>query len=236
VVNKYINADEAQNKLRNSRVSFAVIRTLLSLYARKIVNLDAEGIKLSRDKDTFVIGYFQSTSKVTHTEISSIKSILRIKDRDDDSNPPIPKSSEHNILGVHVRRGDYAQNENFGILAIDYYQRALSLIESKQDIHSVRIFSEEELTDQDLIKLFSRKYPLEIFTKRDIPSELATLQKMGECDMLISANSTFSWWGASLIHDQNNVFVPVPWFKSNASFEPPIPEGWNKIEANFICS
>jgi hypothetical protein len=233
IVKRYINTAGVQNKIINPRAIPAIIRFLLSLYAGKCVNLDAEGNKRLGSRDTFVIGYFQSEPKTSQLDILSIRNILKIIDKTVDSNLKVSPTMNNKVLGVHIRRGDYAQNENFGILGIGYYSRSLNLIEHKFQIDRVWIFVEEELQDQAVIELFSSDYPVEIITKQDIPSELATLQKMAECDVFISANSTFSWWGANLIFNQQNVFAPIPWFKSNPNFEPPIPESWNKVEAEF---
>jgi hypothetical protein len=226
-----ISARVTRSKLSSEKNYFGLSMTwiFLCIYFRKFLMLDFEGKKHGRLNSGVIAGYFQSNISFTTLMIDSVRKILIYE------NPAIDTNAERkkNVLGIHIRNGDYKNNPNFGILNLLYYQRAIGIISNEIKIDIVRIFAEEKDYSKALCNFLRDKFPIEIVTKYEVASELETIQKMAECDAFIMANSTFSWWGGLLISDQTKVFFPSPWFKSNPGFEPSVSPNWRKVEALF---
>jgi hypothetical protein len=230
---RYLNQRDLHKGSLVQKFTPIVLRVLVSIQFFRIVSLDIEGRSISKSRQNIVLGYFQNYRSFDQLGVNRITSILRNTkiSKNSASTPTIEKTGV--VLGVHIRQGDYAGNPDFGILDREYYANALARVERQVKLDQVWIFAEENSIDTTLISLFSEKYLVSIISDREIPSEIATLQKMGECDAFIMANSTFSWWGATLICNQDNVFVPTPWFKSNPEFEPAISPDWIQVRSSF---
>lgn len=138
-------------------------------------------------------------------------------------------------IGIHVRRGDYVKNhsESFGVLDEAFYDRGTQEILKRtqgknykffvfsndaewcrntfRDLNPVFFFSNGSVSDQDIEDFFL----------------------MIECDMLLIANSTFSWWAAYL-SNSDNIFYPTPFTKAEISrINDVIPEWWIPVSASF---
>lgn len=209
------------------------LRALMSIQRLRIVSLDIEGRSISKSRHKIVLGYFQNYRSFNQLGVNRITHILQNSKISNESSSTLTIEKTGVVLGVHIRQGDYAANPNFGILDREYYANALARVEKRLNLNQVWIFGEKDSLDMNLVSLFSEKYLVSIISDREISSEIATLQKMGECDALIIANSTFSWWGATLIANQENVFIPTPWFKSNSAYEPTISPNWIQVGSSF---
>jgi hypothetical protein len=230
---RYLNQGNSYEGGLAHKFTPAVLRVLVSIQLFRNVSLDIEGKSTSESRHKVVLGYFQNYRSFDELGVNRITGILRnskvsIKSA---STPAIEKTGV--VLGVHIRQGDYVSNSNFGILDGEYYANALARVEKQMNLNQIWIFAEENSLDTTLISLFSEKYLVSVISDLEISSEIATLQKMGECDAFIMANSTFSWWGATLVSNQDNVFVPTPWFKSNPEFEPAISPDWIQVRSTF---
>ena len=108
---------------------------------------------------------------------------------------------------LHVRRGDYLGLSHIHcVLTIDYYARAVELIDAKKivvvsdDIAWVR---EQELFKGERFLIVERL------------NELETLALMSLCKRGVCSNSTFSWWGAFLgAGSRGKVVVPERWINT----------------------
>jgi hypothetical protein len=127
----------------------------------------------------------------------------------------LEKKLNGNVLGIHVRRGDFKQNrETFGVLSEQYYVNIFRKLDFKK-FDSIVIFSDE--TDWCRNLNLGNNRPL-IIGSRELESTLETHWLMGQCDTLICANSTFSLTSAYL-WEVSNVVVP-----RNIYFDPNIIE------------
>lgn len=122
---------------------------------------------------------------------------------------------ESNAVSVHVRRGDYVSNKvtmkNHGVCGLDYYLKAIELLEKKYDNLVFYIFSD----DSEWARAnFRSDLQRELFFVGDINSERPyfDLELMKNCKHNIIANSTFSWWAAWLNKNQfKTVICPQNW-------------------------
>jgi hypothetical protein len=112
------------------------------------------------------------------------------------------------VAFLHVRRGDYMGVSHIHyVQTIDYYSRALGLIDAK----SIIVISDDIdwVRQQELFKGGR-------FIIVDGLNELETLALMSLCKSAVCSNSTFSWWGAFLgAHGcRGKVMVPERWINT----------------------
>lgn len=124
-----------------------------------------------------------------------------------------PKS---NRVGIHLRFGDYKDWSIFGIkdtvLPLTYYLKAFAIIENIIQPQYF-IFSDDVVSAQHLMDQTGRKYI--ILSKGSLIEDFST---MISCSHFILSASSFSWWAAKLIKNENKVLIaPEFWlgFKSN---------------------
>lgn len=135
-------------------------------------------------------------------------------------------------VSMHIRRGDMINNPEVnrvhGHCNLEYYLRAISLIQSRYTDVKYFIFSDD----------------LE-WCKANLPSELNLvfvegnsgdqaywdIQLMRNCHHHIIANSSFSWWGAWLNSSQEKtVIAPIKWFaQSPHQTDDLIPSSWIRL-------
>jgi hypothetical protein len=132
-------------------------------------------------------------------------------------------------VSLHVRRGDYVSNPTtqqfHGCCSIDYYNRAISLIEEKVDDPSFFIFSDDLPWAKENLEIPGEK----IFVAHNGPErECFDLWLMSLCQHHIVANSSFSWWGAWLGQDAEKIVIaPRRWALSESFDTSDItPDSW----------
>lgn len=115
-----------------------------------------------------------------------------------------------NSVGIHVRRGDYLTEKLYkGICDIDYYERAMGLIENKIKSPVYYVFSNDlEWCRNNIAKMTQQKC---IFVKNEGKYSYLDMYLMTLCKNLIIANSSFSWWAAYLNASQNVIVSPHKW-------------------------
>ncbi|MFH0892344.1 MAG: alpha-1,2-fucosyltransferase [Candidatus Falkowbacteria bacterium] len=120
--------------------------------------------------------------------------------------------AEHNSVSLHIRRGDYVQNQKtnqkYGTCSLDYYHQAINHI--TKIIHNPRffIFSDDIQWVKDNLKVKNCEY-----IDHDASKNYVDLILMSRCKHNIIANSSFSWWGAWLnSNPQKIIIAPKKWF------------------------
>ena len=140
-----------------------------------------------------LFGFFQSEKYfIEHKNL--IKDLLT---------PTLEHSTKENLCGIHVRRGDYVNNPAYVNLDMDYYNKAMSAINSSKYI----IFSD----DINWCKNNFKGSKFSFSESNDPVTDLALMAK--KCEHIIMANSSFSWWGAYLNNNDNKkIIAPKNWF------------------------
>jgi hypothetical protein len=97
---------------------------------------------------------------------------------------------------VHIRRGDNIRSmESMGILDLNYYEKAISLIR-KCKAGSLKFIG---ITDDFLgAKKISEELGLDLLLGPSQISSWQSIALMAKSGAVICANSTFSWWGGIL--------------------------------------
>lgn len=119
-----------------------------------------------------------------------------------------------NSVALHIRRSDYITQENLQIfeqLTMDYYASAVSLIEEfTQEKPVLYIFSDDTGYVKENMKDFMGCRTI-IMPQREAYQDMYLMTKTKHN---IIANSTFSWWGATLNCNSDNITVaPSNWMK-----------------------
>ncbi|MBE8232160.1 MAG: alpha-1,2-fucosyltransferase, partial [Endozoicomonadaceae bacterium] len=114
-------------------------------------------------------------------------------------------------VSIHVRRGDYLNHPDVGVLDVDYYKRAVKLIAERVKSPTFFVFSNDIQWCKDNFTFIDKCHFLE-----EGGTELDDMALMSKCSHNIIANSSFSWWGAWLNNKSNRIIIaPKKWMAIN---------------------
>jgi len=178
-----------------------------------------------------VQGYFQSDRYFRDTREHLLREFAWVNEPQGE-NLTILKEIQQTpeSISVHVRRGDYINNQNVtkihGIVPMGYYETAVEKMTQKMKSPRLYIFSDDpEWCRQNL----RWSYPAKIVSNQGSGSE--DMRLMRECRHHIIANSSFSWWGAWLsLNPDKIVIAPQQWFCGKAiNTKDLLPESWHRM-------
>ena len=175
----------------------------------------------------YVKGYFQTEkyfNEIRNTLLSEFVINQKTSLKTDEIAEQI--KSLKNSCSLHIRRGDYISNKNtnsvHGTCDLEYYKRAIDIMNSKHSKISFFIFSDDISWTKENLKIENAFY----VDLKTIPHE--DMYLMSLCNHNITANSSFSWWGAWLNKNETKTIIaPKKWF-SNKKNEIAC-ENWIKI-------
>lgn len=120
------------------------------------------------------------------------------------------------FLGVHIRRGDYADfKDSYGIISEKSVLQICNAVLPSNFIKKALVASE----DFEVASRISRGMRMNFESIELIStsaSGIEVLKVLVNAKVLIMANSSLSWWGAFLNSSNADVYYPQPWFKSLA--------------------
>ena len=139
-------------------------------------------------------------------------------------------------LGIHVRRGDYGVHQKHGMLSSKYYQAALQELRLRGvEWEDVWVFSDQiDSAQSELSNIFDASSNVYYVKPPESSNSLESLFLMSKFSNLIIANSTFSWWAATLGSKKKNIVCPEKWF---AEMEDPTdlcPDNWLKVQSDWV--
>lgn len=134
-------------------------------------------------------------------------------------------------VALHIRRGDYLKASQFhvNLWETDYYKNAVSKVYSMFDVQTkdsmtdespkFLVFCKDNQNDEQdkddhdwcLKNIPSLGIDFEIYNHT---TEVEDLNAMASCEVIIMANSSFSWW-AAFLGNPNKVICPKAWFTDN---------------------
>lgn len=132
---------------------------------------------------------------------------------------------------LHIRRTDYLNygNEKLGgenlALPIQYYNLCLKKISNLDDYNIVFVTDDPSFVHTNFYHL----NPIISSSK----SPIVDFQIIMNGDIVVVANSSFSWWGAYLNEKAKKIFAPMYWSGFKIKKEYPadvIPSNWESIE------
>jgi hypothetical protein len=136
---------------------------------------------------------------------------------------------------IHVRLTDYISESSFGLLSKTYYEKAIQKLENEGRLKpgdKLWVFSDDIAAAKELLSFIDDDKVRWIVDKEDCPAK--TLEVMRMCHNYIISNSTFSWWGATLSHNEGVAVVyPQPWFKGALTPRLLTRESWMPIKSEW---
>lgn len=220
--------------LRIKSLSGSILAILLSLMLGKVVKVftsDNTGYsEIPKARNSMLcIGYFQSL-KYGNTVKYLYK---RNKESIDEEATDVTKRAM-----IHIRRGDYLQSPELGVLKITYYRKIVNELLKEVPSLNFSVFSDEALGESAIKAMLGDEVPsdrLSLFFGNSF-DESETFSIMSRYfDYYVIANSSFSYW-ATVIgqEDGSRVFCPFPWFNIAPTPQFIYNSGWICVPAVFI--
>jgi len=210
----------------------SLINSLYFMEWRKTVATDALGDSniLLPSGNVMLVGLFQSQKWVTDDNVKQVMQTLQVLNPSNQLLELENLSLKENPLVVHVRLGDYIQEESFGIPDKTYYETAITRALKNSSYQAIWLFSNDLAAAKQFLP---NDLSLPIREIGDIGSSSAeVLQAMRFGKGYVIGNSTFSWWGAYLTFNPDAVvYFPSPWFKRTHSPINLTPKEWKPVSA-----
>ncbi len=208
---------------------------IFSIYFKKVIKFEyGVGIGFSpvsiTQFSTFVIGYFQSYKFVNHKSVFQDLKNIEPEVLNEEINRYKELANVEKPIIAHFRFGDYKNEKTFGIPALSYYQESLEALVNQNPNSKIWVFSDEK---NEAEKVFPSEFKsMARWISDDHFSSAETLEIMRLGISYVIANSTFSWWAATLSMTENpKVICPEPWFKLDPEPLGLIPPNWERVQA-----
>ena len=140
------------------------------------------------------------------------------------------------VLGLHIRKGDYVANPTIGILSSNYYEAALKALRKTQVAwDAIWVFSDDVLAARhELSAVLSDISNVYFVEPPDQSHSFESLSLMSKTSALVIANSTFSWWAATLGEPSRTIVCPNKWFYQMEDPTDLCPPDWIRAEAHWV--
>ena len=165
--------------------------------------------------DVLYEGYWQDIRYYNEVK-AELRSELELKPQyiDESMKTFVDDMAGCNSVALHIRRSDYLTQTNkeiFEQLTLDYYAQAVSVIaELTEDEPVLYIFSD----DKDFISNNMSGFLGYRTVIMELREPYQDMYLMSSAKHNILANSTFSWWAATLNKSSGNITVaPSAWMK-----------------------
>ena len=214
-----------------NKISNILLRERFSLQVGG--NLGYVEIEKTKKNDLHLYGYFQTYKYLQSNKV--LEKLMQIKLVSENENLLKYKKMTETIrpLIVHIRRGDYKTESNFGLLSAKYYEAAIDLMWSTRAFDEIWLFSDEPNLAIELIPFRYQDYVRVIPDLDGIAASTLEIMRLGAGYVI--ANSSFSWWGAALSKTPNaKVVAPSKWFKAMDDPSDLIPPNWIKVLSDFL--
>lgn len=153
--------------------------------------------------------------------------------------PPTPANAEmaqqvrgNDSVSVHVRRADYLTNATtlaiHGVCGKVYYQRCAAIIRQRVPGARFFVFSDDTSWARANLDLGG---PTTVVDLNNADFNYEDIRLMSLCRHHVTANSSFSWWGAWLDPRPDKIVLcPERWF-TGAQYDGSevVPPGWERV-------
>jgi hypothetical protein len=184
-------------------------------------------------KDIYLNGYWQNEDFFKEYR-SIILNELSVKNEPDAINLSVIENMRKvNAISLHVRRGDAVSNPYafrlYKLPSLEYYKNAINLITQKVKDPYFFIFSDDIDWCKKNLQL---NFPVEFIGNNNTDDKnYEDIRLMSCCKHHITANSTFSWWGAWLNPSDSKIVIsPAEWFhKRQYNKAKIVPRNWIRL-------
>ncbi|MBW7675616.1 alpha-1,2-fucosyltransferase [Chryseobacterium chendengshani] len=219
------------HKILQKLDAFILKNKVFSIYQEKDLRFDKTLFKTNK-KNIYLKGYFQSEKYFLRFEDEIRRDFEIITALKKETRDMLKIIEAGDSVSLHIRRGDYISNANanavHGTCNLDYYHRAITIIQEKIKDPAFFIFSDDIDWAKENLKIDNTIYFVDF---NDSSTNYEDIKLMSACKHNIIANSSFSWWGAWLNSSKNKIVIaPSKWFNTDKlNSEDIIPESWMKI-------
>ncbi len=226
--------------IEKSKLHQRIVRIASSIYfsilkrefiaVRANVGVGYSKIKTNLRQSIYLFGYFQSYRWVEQEQIKDIMNSLTVQSPSDDYQVMVKEIMDVHPIVMHIRRGDYAFEPSFGVLAQTYYEDSLEQIRNLGIKQEIWVFTDDPDWANTITsaRTFSGEKIRLVNDLTLSTGEIFDLMRYGSAYVI--ANSSFSWWAAYLSRTKNApVIAPKPWFIGLPEPESLIPTSWKRI-------
>ncbi|MBR0385213.1 MAG: alpha-1,2-fucosyltransferase [Erysipelotrichaceae bacterium] len=176
-------------------------------------------------ENIFMNGYFQSEEYFREYRGEILKQFTPSYEPEKEYLKLVTEIQNCESVSIHVRHGDFSNRHKTGyhyVLNADYYIRAIDTIREHVAKPKFYFFSD----DMDWVrKNLPSSEEFEFISLNTHNGDIDELMLMSKCQHNITANSTFSWWGAWLNTNKRSVkitpdkqygdpkMIPASWIK-----------------------
>lgn len=173
----------------------------------------------------YVDGYFQSEEYFKQYRKELLKQIRPQYELEDEYLKVLDEIHKCNSVAVHVRRSDFKKDncEYHYLLDESYYKRAIEKIRAEVNNPVFFWLSDDMEWVKEHIGAANDFRFVSIHTKH---GDIDDMMLMKNCNHIIAANSTFSWWAAWL-NEHNDAIRIVP--EKPYGMDGMIPSNWDKV-------
>ena len=226
-----------RNKESNSSTRINLLLNRMSCtYTSPKVGFDANLDKI--DRPVRIEGYFQ-TWKYYHSisaNNASIQSPLCLVKPSEFYAEMLTKIRAKQTLSIHVRRGDYTVNkESFGLLSLEYYVESIAILKSRGfSWDQAWLFTDDVESVTEEFRNLIEAEEIEVIQLEELKDPAEVMMLMSNASVSIIANSTFSWWAATLGEKIEAVVCPSKWFKTLDDPQDLLPISWIKVDSLWV--
>lgn len=196
------------------------------VYTSKVLGYDP---KLYECSDSRVVGFFQSykyledlPESFRNIEVAGVTSWQTAT----------AKEINEKTLVIHIRRGDYEiLKDSFGLLSSNYYKNSIEVALSHFTPKNIICFSDNISTAKEL--LASLNLDIKFVCKPEREPDASSLYLMSLSGAIVIANSSFSWWAATL-NQRKIVVAPKDWFRTTVPPNDLMPSQWLRCPSDWI--
>jgi hypothetical protein len=169
-------------------------------------DFDNRLLRVKVDRTLYLDGLWLSESYFRDADVL-IRQDLQLKPPTDTLNQRTAgEIRDSNAVAVHVRWFDaYGSDRTLNVSA-DYYDQAISLMEGRIDAPRYFVFSDNPEATRRLLTIPADRTRFVCHNREDDNAH-ADLWLMTLCRHFITANSSFSWWGAWLAPQTSKIVV-----------------------------
>lgn len=178
-----------------------------------------------QEENLYVDGYFQSEEYFKQYRAELLKQIQPKYEPEDEYLKVLNDIQKCNSVAVHVRRSDFKKDncEFHYLLDERYYQNAIQKIRLEVENPVFFWLSDDMEWVKEHIGAANDFRFVSIHTKH---GDIDDMMLMKNCNHIIAANSTFSWWAAWL-NEHNDAIRIVP--EKPYGMDGMIPLNWDKV-------
>lgn len=186
--------------------------------------------QVTREDSCYYEGYWQNEGNFKHIRNKILEAYSFPEFTDEMNKKLAERLKKENAVSCHIRRGDYLTNPNICVCTPDYYARAIKKMNDLIAPNIYVIFSDDiAWCRENIERLIGNREVVFVDWNRKQES-FRDMQLMSLCKHNITANSSFSWWGAWLNKNSSKVIMAPEYFDLRIPQNDPIPNDWIRIK------